>query len=64
VVLGKRFAVFGTISEANSLLMEARAALLDEPVAASFDPARMVPGTGCCSIMGNGQAHHYHGGGP
>jgi 4-hydroxy-tetrahydrodipicolinate synthase len=44
-------AVFGTNSEANSLSMEERATLLDELVAAGVDPARMMPGTGCCSIM-------------
>jgi 4-hydroxy-tetrahydrodipicolinate synthase len=43
-------AVFGTNSEANSLSMEERAMLLDELVAAGIDPARMMPGTGCCSI--------------
>jgi dihydrodipicolinate synthase/N-acetylneuraminate lyase len=43
-------AVFGTNSEANSLSMEERAMLLDELVAAGVDPARMMPGTGCCSI--------------
>jgi 4-hydroxy-tetrahydrodipicolinate synthase len=44
-------AVFGTNSEANSLSMEERTTLLDELVAAGVDPARMMPGTGCCSIM-------------
>src|SRR6266513_1140015 len=44
-------AVFGTNSEANSLSMEERLNLLDELVAAGVDPARMMPGTGCCSIM-------------
>src|SRR5437773_36048 len=42
---------FGTNSEANSLSMEERATLLDELVAAGVDPSRMMPGTGCCSIM-------------
>jgi 4-hydroxy-tetrahydrodipicolinate synthase len=46
-----RLAVFGTNSEANSLSMEERAMLLDELVAAGVDPSRMMPGTGCCSIM-------------
>src|SRR5439155_5673679 len=41
----------GTNSEANSLSMEERAMLLDELVAAGIDPARIMPGTGCCSIM-------------
>jgi 4-hydroxy-tetrahydrodipicolinate synthase len=44
-------AVFGTNSEANSLSMQERATLLDELVAAGVDPSRMMPGTGCCSIM-------------
>jgi 4-hydroxy-tetrahydrodipicolinate synthase len=44
-------AVFGTNSEANSLSMEERAMLLDELVAAGVDPSRIMPGTGCCSIM-------------
>jgi 4-hydroxy-tetrahydrodipicolinate synthase len=44
-------AVFGTNSEANSLSMEERAMLLDELVAAGVDPSRMMPGTGCCSMM-------------
>jgi 4-hydroxy-tetrahydrodipicolinate synthase len=44
-------AVFGTNSEANSLSMEERAMLLDNLVAAGVDPSRMMPGTGCCSIM-------------
>ena len=43
-------AVFGTNSEANSLSFDERATLLDELVAAGIDPARMMPGTGCCSI--------------
>ena len=44
-------AVFGTNSEANSLSMEERATLLDELFAAGIDPSRMMPGTGCCSMM-------------
>ncbi len=43
-------AVFGTNSEANSLAAEERMTLLDAVVAAGVDPARMMPGTGCCSI--------------
>src|SRR5205807_4183921 len=38
-------------SEANSLAVEERAMLLEELVGAGVDPARMMPGTGCCSIM-------------
>ena len=44
-------AVFGTNSEANSLSLEERLNLLNELVAAGVDPSRMMPGTGCCSIM-------------
>ena len=43
-------AVFGTNSEANSLAAEERSTLLDALVAAGVDTARMMPGTGCCSI--------------
>ena len=42
--------MFGTNSEANSLSLEERLNLLDELVATGIDPARMMPGTGCCSI--------------
>jgi 4-hydroxy-tetrahydrodipicolinate synthase len=44
-------AVFGTNSEANSLSVEERSLLLDALVAAGIDPSRMMPGTGCCSII-------------
>src|SRR4029434_3711055 len=54
-------AVFGTNSEANSLSVEEKIelpdgaceekiALLDGLVAAGLDPARMMPGTGCCAL--------------
>jgi 4-hydroxy-tetrahydrodipicolinate synthase len=43
-------AVFGTNSEANSMAMEERMMLLDALLAAGVDSARMMPGTGCCSI--------------
>ena len=43
-------AVFGTNSEANSLSANERIALLDSLVAADVDPARMMPGTGCCAL--------------
>jgi len=43
-------AVFGTNSEANSLSVPEKRALLDELGAAGIDTARMMPGTGCCSI--------------
>ncbi|MBI4190480.1 MAG: dihydrodipicolinate synthase family protein [Betaproteobacteria bacterium] len=44
-------AVFGTNSEANSLAAEERMTLLDAVVAAGLDTSRMMPGTGCCSII-------------
>ena len=43
-------AVFGTNSEANSLAVEERMALLDALLAAGLDPTRMMPGTGCCAL--------------
>jgi 4-hydroxy-tetrahydrodipicolinate synthase len=43
-------APFGTTSEANSMSKDERISLLDALVAAGFDPSRMMPGTGCCSI--------------
>jgi len=43
-------AVFGTNSEANSLAADERMLLLDKLVEAGVDPARMMPGTGCCAL--------------
>ncbi|HXU88384.1 MAG TPA: dihydrodipicolinate synthase family protein [Methylomirabilota bacterium] len=43
-------AVFGTNSEANSLSTEEKIELLDRLIAAGIDPARMMPGTGCCAL--------------
>lgn len=43
-------AVFGTTSEANSLAVEEKIALLDELVAAGIDMSRTMAGTGCCSL--------------
>ena len=43
-------AVFGTNSEANSLSAGERMELLEKVVAAGVDPARMMPGTGCCAL--------------
>ena len=43
-------AVFGTNSEANSLSVDERIELLDKLVDAGIDPARMMPGTGCCAL--------------
>src|SRR5262249_53256438 len=44
-------AVFGTTSEANSLSVEERMKLLDAVVGTGIDRSRMMPGTGCCSII-------------
>jgi 4-hydroxy-tetrahydrodipicolinate synthase len=43
-------AVFGTNSEANSLSVDEKVALLETLVSAGVDPARMMPGTGHCAI--------------
>ena len=43
-------AVFGTNSEANSLSVNERIALLDSLLTADVDPSRMMPGTGCCAL--------------
>jgi len=43
-------AVFGTNSEANSLAASERMELLEKLVEAGVDPARMMPGTGCCAL--------------
>src|SRR5690606_611877 len=43
-------AVFGTNSEANSLSVSERRFLLEALVDAGIDPARLMPGTGCCSL--------------
>lgn len=43
-------AVFGTNSEANSLAATERMELLEKLVQAGIDPARMMPGTGCCAL--------------
>ena len=47
---GSGLAVFGTNSEANSLSVNERIALLDALLAADVDPSRMMPGTGCCAL--------------
>src|SRR6266404_1898998 len=44
-------AAFGTTSEGNSLSAEERKTLLDALVGAGIDPSRMMPGTGCSSII-------------
>ena len=43
-------AVFGTNSEANSLAAGERMELLEKLVESGVDPARMMPGTGCCAL--------------
>ncbi len=43
-------AVFGTTSEANSLSVEEREALLERLLAGGIDPGRLMPGTGCCAL--------------
>ena len=43
-------AVFGTTSEANSLSVEEREQLLAELLRAGIEPAKLLPGTGCCAL--------------
>jgi len=43
-------AVFGTNSEANSMSVPEKLALIDALVEARITPARMMPGTGCCAF--------------
>jgi 4-hydroxy-tetrahydrodipicolinate synthase len=43
-------AVFGTTSEANSLGVGEKLALLDALVEAGIPAARLMPGTGCCAL--------------
>src|SRR5712692_11627559 len=43
-------AVFGTTSEANSMSSGERMELLDRLVAAGIPPAKLMPGTGACSM--------------
>ncbi|MDO8502148.1 MAG: dihydrodipicolinate synthase family protein [Gemmatimonadaceae bacterium] len=43
-------AVFGTNSEANSLAVDEKIELLDQLVSDGVNPARMMPGTGCCAL--------------
>jgi 4-hydroxy-tetrahydrodipicolinate synthase len=47
---GVGLAVFGTNSEANSMTVAEKSALLDTLVAAGIPTARMMPGTGTCAI--------------
>lgn len=48
---GAGLAMFGTTSEANSLAVTERLALLDQVVAAGAPPGRMMPGTGTPSLI-------------
>ncbi|MGE5269201.1 MAG: dihydrodipicolinate synthase family protein [Thiohalocapsa sp.] len=43
-------AIFGTTSEANSMAAGERMELLDRLVAAGIPPAKLMPGTGSCSV--------------
>jgi 4-hydroxy-tetrahydrodipicolinate synthase len=43
-------AVFGTNSEANSLSVDEKLALLVSLTESGVDPGRMMPGTGCCAL--------------
>jgi 4-hydroxy-tetrahydrodipicolinate synthase len=47
---GVGLAVFGTNSEANSMSVGEKIALLDALVAAGVPGSRMMPGTGCCAL--------------
>ena len=43
-------AIFGTNSEANSMSVPEKIALLEAVVGAGIPPERMMPGTGCCAF--------------
>jgi 4-hydroxy-tetrahydrodipicolinate synthase len=47
---GVGLAVFGTNSEANSMSVAEKIALLEALVEAGVPPARLMPGTGCCAL--------------
>lgn len=47
---GVGLAAFGTNSEANSMSVAEKIALLEALVDAGLPPARMMPGTGCCAL--------------
>jgi 4-hydroxy-tetrahydrodipicolinate synthase len=47
---GVGLAVFGTNSEGNSLSVAERLKLLDALLIAGVDPARLMPGVGCCAL--------------
>jgi 4-hydroxy-tetrahydrodipicolinate synthase len=50
VAQGVGLAVFGTNSEANSMSVAEKIALLDALIDAGLPPERMMPGTGCCAL--------------
>ena len=50
VAEGAGLAVFGTNSEGNSLSVGEKIEVLERLVEAGIDPARMMPGTGCCAL--------------
>lgn len=47
---GAGLALFGTNSEGNSLSVGEKMELLDRLIESGIDPARMMPGTGCCAL--------------
>ena len=47
---GVKLAVFGTTSEANSLSLAEKSALLEQLLASGADPDSIMPGTGLCSL--------------
>ncbi len=47
---GVGLAVFGTNSEANSMSVAEKIALLEALIDAGVPPARLMPGTGCCAL--------------
>ena len=47
---GVGLAVFGTNSEANSISVDEKRALLDRLAESGIDPRRMMPGTGACAL--------------
>ncbi len=47
---GVKLAVFGTTSEANSLSLAEKSALLERLLDSGADPDRIMPGTGLCSL--------------
>src|SRR5690348_5747003 len=47
---GAGLAIFGTTSEANSMSVAEKTALLDALVEAGLPPSRIMPGTGCAAF--------------